>query len=407
MATPTHTALEPGAVLGPYLIISRLGESGMVYKAQDKALNRVVALKILPPKLLRDAGFLKRFRREAQAQARLHNPNVIALHSMLDTESGLVLVMEYIEGQTLAQLIRNHGALQIDEALWIFEQVLHGMEHAHAVGIVHRDLKPDNIFITHDRHVKIMDFGLAMTLDRHPHTLPGVALGTLLYTSPEQVYGKQADARSDIYTLGISLFEALTGRLPFQHNSAYRLMNAHLKEQPPNPRTLRQTIPPLVEAVVLKAIEKDPARRFRSAATFRQALINSARRSGIELSVMDFADIAPDNVRHWWRRGRDVLRPLENGLFTRLLAHRRALGIVLDIGLLAVAIGLIVSLGLIQQPTKSIDPTAAPQKRPEVAPPSNTADTTTGTAQKRPPSAPTDAERRKKGYDDLRKAWGN
>lgn len=155
---------------------------------------------------------------------------------MLDTEAGLVLVMEYIEGQALAQLIRNHGVLPIDEALWIFKQALHGVERAHAVDIVHRDLKPANIFITHDRRVKIMDFGLAKMQDQRHHSLSGATLGPLLYTPPAQVNGKDADLRSDIYTLGISLFEALTGRLPFQRNSDYAPMNAHLKEAPPNPR---------------------------------------------------------------------------------------------------------------------------------------------------------------------------
>ncbi len=407
---PAFTTLASGTVLGPYLIISQLGESGLVYKAQDKALNRIVALKVMPPRLLRDASFLKRFRREAQAQARLNNPNVIALHSMIDTEFGLVLVMEYVEGQTLAQLIRNRGALPIDEALWIFEQVLHGMERAHAADIVHRDLKPANIFITHDRHVKIMDFGLAKMQGQRQHSLSGVTLGTLLYTSPEQVYGKPADARSDIYTLGISLFEALTGRLPFQHNSNYALMNAHLKEAPPNPRMLRQTIPPAVEAVVLRAIEKDPTRRFQSADAFRHTLIDSAKLSGIELAVMDYGDFAPHTSRHWWQRTREILRPLKGGLFTRQMTHRRALGMALDVTLLATVVGLIVSLGLIQYPTKSGDTAVTPQKRPDVLPRSSTVDSTAGDARKNPPAPnrAAEAERRNKDrYEGLRKAWGD
>ena len=406
MDTSAHTALSPGTALGPYLIISRLGDSGTVYKAQDKALNRVVALKVLPPRLLRDAGFLKRFRREAQAQARLSNPNVISLHSMIDTDSGLVLVMEYVEGQTLARMIRNHGALPIDEAIRIFDQVLHGVERAHAVDIVHRDLKPANIFITHGRRVKIMDFGLAKIQDQRQHSLSGVTFGTLLYTSPEQVYGKEADTRSDIYTLGISLFETLTGRLPFQHSSDYALMNAHLKEAPPNPRLLREAIPPAVEAVVLKAIEKDPARRFQDAGAFRHALIDAARLSGIELSVMEYGDIAPDAARHWWRKIRKVLSPFGGGVFTRLMSHRRTLGMTLDITLLVTVVGLIVSLGLIQQPGKSNEPATVPQKqRPAESPASP------GPAENTKPPSPgraTDVERKKLDrYKDLRKAWGD
>ena len=395
----SFAALEPGVALGPYLIISRLGESGMVYKAQDKVLNRLVALKILPPRRLRDGAFLKRFRREAQAQARLNNPNVVALHSMLDTEAGLALVMEYIEGQTLAQLIRNHGALPIDEALWIFEQALHGVERAHAVDIVHRDLKPANIFITHDRRVKIMDFGLAKFHDQRRHSLSGTTFGTLLYTSPEQVNGKDTDVRSDIYTLGIGLFEALTGRLPFQHNSDYALMNAHLKEAPPNPRALRQTIPPAVETVILKAIEKDPARRFQSARAFRHALLDGAKLSGIELPVTDYGDIAPHASERWWRRTRAMLRPLKGGVFLRLLTHRRALGVTLDVALLVTVVGLILSL--------------TPQKKPEpaAAPWVSGADTAGGNTQNMgspPASKPADAERKNKDkYESLRKAWSD
>jgi serine/threonine-protein kinase len=281
---------------------------------------------------------------------------------MLDTEASLVLVMEYIEGQTLAQLIRNHGVLPIDEALWIFEQALHGVERAHAMDIVHRDLKPANIFITHDRRVKIMDFGLAKMQDQRHHSLSGATLGTLLYTSPEQVNGKDADLRSDIYTLGISLFEALTGRLPFQHNSDYALMNAHLKEAPSNPRVLRQTIPPPVETVVLKAIEKDPARRFQSARAFRHVLLDSAKLSGIELPIMDYGDIAPNTTERWWRQTRTILRPLKGWVFMRMMTHRRALGVALDVTLLVTVVGLIVSLGLIQNPNKPGGRAGAPRK---------------------------------------------
>lgn len=402
----THAALQYGTRLGPYLIISSLGDSGSVYKAQDTELNRIVALKILPPRLRRDAGFMKRFRREAQVQARITNPNVIALHSMFDTDSGLVLVMEYVEGQTLAQLIRNHGALPIDEALWIFEQVLHGVERAHAADIVHRDLKPANIFIAHDRSVKIMDFGLAKIQDQRLHSLSGVTFGTLLYTPPELVNGKHANARSDIYTIGISLFEALTGRLPFQQNSDYALMHAHLKESPPSPRALRQTIPSAVEAVVLKAIEKDPARRFQSAGAFRHALIENARLSGIELSDTEYGEVPSSTARTWERQSREILHRLKDRLYENRKIRRRVLGIAFDLSLLATIFGLIFLLGLIQFPIKSTDQTDTQAKRSDTAPKSGSVN-----GQNKQPAAPqqgTGAEHTKKkdNYEGLRKAWG-
>jgi len=406
-AAAPFAALEPGVALGPYLIISRLGESGMVYKAQDNVLNRIVALKILPPWLLRNGSSLQRFRREAQAQARLNNPNVVALHSMLDTDAGLVLAMEYLEGQTLAQHIRNHGALPIDKALWIFEQALHGVERAHAADIVHRDLKPASIFITHDRRVKIMGFGLAKMRDQQRHSLSGVTVGTLLYTSPEQVNGQDVDVRSDIYTLGISLFEALTGRLPFQHSSDYALMNAHLKETPPNPRALRQTIPAPVEAAILKAIEKDPTRRFQSARAFRLALIDGARLAGIELSAMDYDDISPQTAGRWRERTRNLLRPLTRGPFLRMLARRRALGMALDATLLLIVVGLILSFSLRQTPTKSDGLAGAPTHKSgsSATPRPSGADAAGDTIHHRP-APPADADRKPDKYESLRKAWG-
>lgn len=275
---------------------------------------------------------------------------------MLDTEAGLVLVPEYIEGQTLAQLTRNHGVLPIDEALWIFEQALHSVERTHAVDIVHRDLKPANIFIAHDRRVKIMDFCLAKMQDQRHHSLSGATLGTLLYTSPEQVNGKDADLRSDIYTLEMSLFEALTGRLPFQHNSDYAPMNAHLKEAPPNPARFAKPF----RRPSRRSFSR-PSKKTRRGA-FRYALLDSAKLSGIELPVMDYGDIAPNTTERWWQQTRTILRPLKGGVFMRMMTHRRALGVVLDVTLLVTVVGLIVPLGLIQNPNKPSGRAGAPRK---------------------------------------------
>ena len=267
--------IDPGNTLGHYLIISKIGEGGMgeVYKAHDTTLDRTVVLKVLSPHLFRNQEFLQRFRVEAQAQARLNGPNIVTLHSLFEIAGSLVLVMEYVEGQTLAQRIHNTGRLSVGTSVWVFEQALIGVERAHRMGIVHRDLKPSNIFITNAHEIKLMDFGVAKILANKELTQSGSMIGTLMYISPEQISGKDADFRSDIYALGITLFEAVTGKLPFDKKTDYEYMDAHLHAQPPQPSAIQADIPKELEAVILKAIEKDPDKRFQNALEFRSALI--------------------------------------------------------------------------------------------------------------------------------------
>ena len=268
-------AINSGDTLGNYLILSKLGEGGMgmVYKAHDPILDRMVALKIISPHLFRNQEYLERFRVEAQAQARLNSPNIVTLHSMFQLPSWLVLVMEYVEGETLAQRLHNQGRLNFSNSIWIFEQVLLGVDRAHRMGVVHRDLKPSNIFITTASEVKLMDFGVARMVDNKGLTMAGSMVGTLTYISPEQINGKEADFRSDIYTLGITLYEAVTGRPPFEYRTDFELMNAHLQEQPPRPSILQPDVPEDLEAVILRAIEKDPDKRHQTAREFRNALL--------------------------------------------------------------------------------------------------------------------------------------
>ncbi len=268
-------AINPGDTLGNYLILSKLGEGGMgmVYKAHDPTLDRMVALKVISPHLFRNQEYLDRFRVEAQAQARLNSPNIVTLHSMFQLPSWLVLVMEYVEGETLAQRLHNHGRLNFSNAVWIFEQVLLGVDRAHRMGVVHRDLKPGNIFITAGNEVKLMDFGVARMLDNKSLTIAGSMVGTLTYISPEQISGKDADFRSDIYTLGITLYEAVAGRPPFEYRTDFELMNAHLHDQPPRPSILQPDIADDFEAMILRAIEKDPDKRYQTAREFRNALL--------------------------------------------------------------------------------------------------------------------------------------
>lgn len=265
-------ALEPGTQIDRYLIIEELGGGGMgtVYRALDTELSRDVALKVLPRRQCPPEQ-LNRFRAEAQAQARLRSPHIVTLYSLLELPVGSILVLEYIEGETLEARIQFSGPLTPDEAILLFDQILRGVEHMHEMGVVHRDLKPGNLVLTKSGHVKIMDFSVAKLLDQDVYA-PGTMLGTLLYIPPEQISGRASDARSDVYTLGVSLYQAVTGRLPYERQTDYALMHAHVQEQPPSPRNLVPSIPKELERVILKAIEKEPSRRFQSASEFRQAL---------------------------------------------------------------------------------------------------------------------------------------
>lgn len=341
-AETAETALEPGVKLGRYLIVNRLGGGGMgvVYKAHDTELNRTVALKILPPRLCKSPEYLSRFRAEAQAQARLNNPFVVTLYSMMEMPAGAVLVLEYVEGETLEQRIKRRGPLPLPEALRIFDLALQGVSHIHQMGVVHRDLKPSNIFLAKDEQVKIMDFGVAKLMDGHDMHQTAAMVGTLLYISPEQINGRDTDFRTDIYTLGISLFEAVTGRLPFERRTDYALMHAHVQETPPRPQTFLRQIQPALEWVILKAIEKEPERRFRSTDEFRAALIGQGlveRRRG---------------------RGATQSAPAKHSLPDMTLLHQELMryrltppnrllgGLALDVALVAGVVMLVATLGL-------------------------------------------------------------
>ncbi len=424
--------IVPGITLGSYRIDSVLGQGGMgvVYKAYDTLLNRPVALKVLPPRLLRNREFLHRFRTEAQAQARLNSPNVVTLYTLAEQPVGLMLVMEYVEGITLDQRIK-YGPLTVEEALRVFDLALRGVESAHQVGIVHRDLKPANIFITTRNEIKIMDFGVAHILDNQEHTAAGSMLGTLLYIPPEQINGKPADIRSDIYTLGIGLFETVTGRLPFERKSDYGLMHAHILEKPPKPRTLRREVPKRLENVILKAIEKDPDKRYQSAREFREALLKQAR-PGVLMRL--FQVVLPTHHNF-------LPRALRLSLFDRRdKKSRLALNLGFDILLLAIVAGLAFSLGLFPgktqvpasdrrtppvsqaathaqaQPATQAGIPAEPQAVPEpVTTPPRTQRPKAKAAAKNPPppknrgTAPVPVKKddpASKKYDTLKKAWG-
>lgn len=402
------TTLVAGSMLGNYQIVGQIGEGGMgiVYQARDTVLDRTVALKILPPHLLQNPDFMHRFRTEAHAQARLQHPNIVTLYSMLELPAGFVLVMEYVEGQTLLQRIHADGPLEPAAAIWIFEQALQAVAYAHRMGIVHRDLKPDNIFITRKHEIKIMDFGVAKILDNQEPTRSRSMVGTLLYISPEQINGRDADFRSDVYTLGIGLFETVTGRLPFERKTDYGLMHAHVLENPPRPRRLKGSLPKELEKVILKAIEKEPARRFQGADEFRAVLLRQGKRFGLELPV-------PNGMQ---------AGGLPEKLAEKLGTRNRALGgIGFDVFLIAAVLLLLLALGLYpgkERPQDDVAPATSLTRLPapgETRPSTHRANTATPSAHKAnttTPPAGGDASQEHKSatsrdrYDALRKAWG-
>ena len=271
-------ALTAGSRLGPYEIVAPIGAGGMgeVWRAKDPRLGRDVAIKVLPASFSADADRLRRFEQEARAAGILNHPNLTAVHDIGTHEGAPYVVQELLEGETLRSTLAG-GKLSTRRATEYSLQIVHGLAAAHEKGIVHRDLKPENIFVTNDGRVKILDFGLAkLTLvedkgqvtnlpTEAAGTEPGVVLGTLGYMSPEQVRGKPADARSDIFSFGAILYEMLAGRGAFHGDSAADTMSAILREDPPDLSVTNQSVPPGLDRIVRHCLEKSPEQRFHSA----------------------------------------------------------------------------------------------------------------------------------------------
>ncbi len=271
--------LLPGTLLGPYELISQIGAGGMgeVYRARDPRLGREVAIKVLAKSFARDPDRLRRFEQEARSTGALNHPNILAIHDLGTHEGAPYLVTELLEGETLKDRLRTAPIPQ-RKAIEFALQTASGLAAAHDKGIIHRDLKPDNLFVTREGRVKILDFGLAKLLgpEGNPadptsamtsagHTVPGVVLGTVGYMSPEQVRGLPVDQRSDIFSFGTILFEMLAGQRAFERDSAVETMNAILKEDPPEVDSARVLLPPGLERIVARCLEKQPEDRFRSA----------------------------------------------------------------------------------------------------------------------------------------------
>lgn len=263
-----------GTVLGPYRVAAKLGEGGMgtVYRAVDQMLQRDVAIKVLRADLAKQQTLVQRFRTEAVALARLNHPNIATVHGLLDHGRSLVMVMEFVDGETLETVLAREGRLPADHAVHLCRDVLAALHHAHAMGVIHRDLKPANLMISKAGLVKVMDFGIARMAGTNRHTEFGRVIGTPLYMSPEQLRGEEVDGRSDVYSLGIVLYELLTGCEAFRADSDYAILMAQLTQLPEPPSRLVRSLPVGLDEVVLKALQKARADRYQSAAEFREAL---------------------------------------------------------------------------------------------------------------------------------------
>ncbi|MFD3531518.1 protein kinase [Streptomyces sp. NPDC058664] len=284
---------------GRYQLRDLLGEGGMasVYLAYDSALDRQVAIKTLHTELGREQSFRERFRREAQAVAKLSHTNIVSVFDTgEDTLDGSVMpyiVMEYVEGQPLGSVlasdIRQYGAMPADKALKVTADVLAALEVSHEMGLVHRDIKPGNVMTTKRGVVKVMDFGIARAMQSGvtSMTQTGMVVGTPQYLSPEQALGRPVDARSDLYSVGIMLFQLLTGRLPFDADSALAIAYAHVQEEPVAPSTVNRAVTPAMDALVARALRKNPNERFPSAAAMRDECLRvlSAGQTGAPVIV--------------------------------------------------------------------------------------------------------------------------
>ncbi|MBK7267223.1 MAG: protein kinase [Ignavibacteriales bacterium] len=263
-----------GAIVGSYKIISKLGEGGMgvVYKALDLKLERFVALKILNAQTSQSAQFIERFKREARNQAKLNHPNIIPVYGFIDEQGYLGIAMEYVDGETLEQIIDRKGSLELGETLDILQQILRGVGYAHQKGFIHRDIKPSNVMMDSDGVAKIMDFGISKSIYEKGITKTGTKIGTLLYMSPEQINAEEPTRQSDIYSIGITFYEMLSGITPYESGTEFEIMQGHLKKPAPKLAATIPGLPPMVDKIIAKALEKDQAKRFGSCDDFLQEI---------------------------------------------------------------------------------------------------------------------------------------
>ncbi|MGC9358648.1 MAG: protein kinase domain-containing protein, partial [Anaerolineae bacterium] len=266
-----------GNTLGQYQIVEELGRGGMaiVYKAWQPSLRRYVAIKVMLPHLLNDQEFMRRFQQEAIVAANLNHPNVVTIYEVEQQDDHLYIVMEYVEGKSLEEVVISEGPLHLERVTKILEQVADALDYAHRRQFVHRDIKPSNILVTPEGRAVISDFGIAKALRGSGATARLTATGTILgspaYMSPEQIIGEDVDYRTDLYSLGIVAYEMLSGRAPFG-GSTTALLYAQVNTTPPSIAALNPSLPPQVENALVRMLAKQPSQRFPNASAFVKAL---------------------------------------------------------------------------------------------------------------------------------------
>ncbi len=283
-----------------YELHRRIARGGMadVFLARDSLLDRPVAVKVLFPEFATDPTFVQRFRREAQAAANLSHPNIVSVYDWGEEGGTYFIVMEYVEGRSLAQLIRDEGRIEPDRAADITADVAAALGFAHRNGVVHRDVKPGNVIISPNGQVKVADFGIARAVSTQENlTQAGTVMGTATYFSPEQARGEAVDPRSDVYSLGVVLYEMLTGRPPFTGDSPVAVAYKHVQETPQPPRARNPRIPGALEAIVLQAMAKETAERYASAEDLRSDLRRFRQGSPVSAATAAVAPVALDQTR--------------------------------------------------------------------------------------------------------------
>src|SRR5664279_4555750 len=321
--------------ISDYELIRDLGHGGMgqVFLVRNVVTDRTEAMKVLLPSLAGQGDFVARFMREIKVLASLDHPNIAALRTAFTANDQFVMVMEYVEGETLAQHLEK-GPLSTGQALNYIDQVLSALSYAHGKHVIHRDIKPGNMMLTPQGVVKLMDFGLARSADDVGLTMTGTTLGSLDYASPEQVQSQPTDERSDLYSVGVSLYQMVTGQRMFSATSSFSLMEAQIKQTPRPPIEIVPTVPKALNDVIMMAISKDPAQRFQTADAFRKALSqvdqSPAQASNQQTQVVAASSVTkpafdpgftvPDTANSGSQSNRNLLLVLGAALVAALLA---------------------------------------------------------------------------------------
>lgn len=325
-----------GKVLGNrYQIVEQLGGGGMalVYRAKCTLLNRDVTIKVLRPEFASDQDFVNRFQREAQAVASLSHPNIVSLYDVGKEEGIQYIVMEYIEGSNLKETIRERGPLPIEEALHFAKQICDALAHAHENNIIHRDIKPHNILITKTGRAKVTDFGIARAVTSSTVTSTGTIVGSVHYISPEQARGETTGTRSDLYSLGVILYEMVTGKVPFEGESPISIALKHIQEQPVPPSKLNPNVSLELEKLILRAMEKNPIHRYQN-----------AREMGMDLKTVLYGKISEEtNSYHDDNEATIFMAAVEEGSIEEAKSRKKirpVIWAVLGFFLLGIAFGL-------------------------------------------------------------------